>query len=51
MSSPIAKYLSLENILNESDSSEDEFMDSETLDTESGINNFVSYFLFRNLPS
>lgn len=41
----IAKYLSLENILNESDSSEDEFMDSETLDTESGINNFVSYIL------
>ncbi|CAO3692358.1 unnamed protein product [Umbelopsis ramanniana] len=37
-----AKYLSLENILNESDSSEDEFMDSETLDTESGINNFDS---------
>ncbi|GAB5590440.1 hypothetical protein Unana1_05340 [Umbelopsis nana] len=37
-----SKYLSLENILNESDSSEDEFMDSETLDTESGINNFDS---------
>jgi vacuolar protein sorting-associated protein 8 len=45
MSISIAKYLSLENILNESDSSEDEFMDSETLDTESGINNFVSYIL------
>jgi hypothetical protein len=28
--------------LNESDSSEDEFLDSETLDTESGIVNFVS---------
>lgn len=37
----LAKYLSLDNILNESDTSDDEF-DSETLDTDSGIINFVS---------
>ncbi|KAM3583331.1 hypothetical protein VKS41_004245 [Umbelopsis sp. WA50703] len=34
-----SKYLSLDNILNESDTSEDEF-DSETLDTDSGFLNF-----------
>ncbi|KAG2174198.1 hypothetical protein INT43_004219 [Umbelopsis isabellina] len=34
-----SKYLSLDNILNESDTSDDEF-DTETLDTDSGIINF-----------
>lgn len=34
----LASHLSLDRILNESDvSSEDEFQDSETVDTESGI--------------
>ncbi len=49
----LAQHLNLDRILNESEgSSEDEFIDSETLDTESEVHGFevfeVSLYLLEN---